>query len=79
MGNTHYNRELSTRRARAIARWFRSKGLNIPIHYCGFGEEYLAKKTPDETDERANRRAIYILTSQAPSGPPFPKAVWKKL
>jgi len=79
VGNTSYNRELSTRRARAIARWFRANGLKIPIHYCGFGEDYLAKKTPDETDEPANRRAIYILTSQAPSGAPFPRAAWKSL
>ena len=53
VGNASYNRELSTRRARAIAGWFRANGLKIPIYYCGFGEDVLAKTTPDETDEPA--------------------------
>ncbi|MGB0589727.1 MAG: OmpA family protein [Myxococcota bacterium] len=79
VGNAAYNRELSNRRARSIAAWFRAHGLKIPIHYCGFGEEFLAKQTPDETDEPANRRAIYILTSQAPTGAPFPGSKWKRL
>ena len=79
VGNAAYNKDLSNRRARSIAAWFRANGLKIPIHYCGFGEGFLAKKTPDETDEPANRRAIYILTSQAPTGAPFPGAKWKRL
>jgi outer membrane protein OmpA-like peptidoglycan-associated protein len=79
VGNSAYNRELSNRRARSIAAWFRSHGLKIPIHYCGFGEGFLAKQTPDETDEPANRRAIYILTSQAPAGSSFPGGKWKRL
>jgi outer membrane protein OmpA-like peptidoglycan-associated protein len=79
VGSSGYNRELSNRRARSIAAWFRSHGLKIPIHYCGFGEAFLAVKTPDETDEPANRRAIYILTSQAPAGTPFASGKWKRL
>lgn len=79
VGNASYNRELSTRRARAIAGWFRANGLKIPIYYCGFGEDVLAKTTPDETDEPANRRALYLLTSQAPSGASFPRPRWKRL
>ena len=79
VGNAAYNRDLSKRRARSIAAWFRAQGLKIPVYYEGFGESVLAKKTPDETDEPANRRALYILTSQAPSGAPFPSAKWKRL
>ena len=79
VGNAAYNRDLSKRRARSIAAWFRAQGLKIPIYYEGFGESVLAKKTPDETDEPVNRRALYILTSQAPSGAPFPSAKWKRL
>ena len=35
----------------------------IPIYFQGFGEEVLAKPTPDETDEPLNRRALYILSA----------------
>ena len=79
VGNRGYNKELSNRRARSIAAWYRAHGVKIPIHYCGFGEDYLAKKTPDETDEPVNRRALYILSSQPPTGAGFPKANWRRL
>ena len=44
-----------------------------------FGEEVLAKKTPDETEEEANRRAIYILSSHTPAGKDVPHNDWKPL
>ena len=34
---------------------------------------------PEETDEPANRRALYILSSQPPTGESFPSARWKRL
>lgn len=79
VGNRAYNQDLSNRRARAIAGWFRKRGLKVPIYYAGFGEDVLAKETPDETDEQANRRAVYVLSGQSPGGPSFPGAHWKKL
>src|SRR5690606_12696623 len=53
VGPAARNRSLSHRRALAIARYFRSKGLSIPIEVAGFGEHVLRVKTPDETDARA--------------------------
>lgn len=79
VGNRAYNQGLSNRRAQSIARWYRAHGITIPIYYCGFGEDFLAKQTPDETDEPANRRALYILSSQPPTGQAFPAASWKRL
>ena len=84
VGTSASNRKLSLARAHAIAAYFRAKGLSIPIAYAGFGEDVPAVKTPDETDERANRRADYVL---GPAGgtPPFrgpylkAHAEWKRL
>ena len=58
----------SLNRARAIAGYFRSHGLNLPMFYQGFGETRLAVKTPDNKAEPANRRAEYILALNAPRG-----------
>jgi outer membrane protein OmpA-like peptidoglycan-associated protein len=84
VGTSASNRTLSLARAHAIAAYFRSKGLTIPIAFAGFGEDVPAVKTPDETDARANRRADYVL---GPAGgtPPFrgpylkAHAEWKRL
>ncbi|HEV7555274.1 MAG TPA: OmpA family protein, partial [Kofleriaceae bacterium] len=84
VGSSASNRKLSLARARAIATYFRGKGLVMPIAFAGFGEDVLAVKTPDETDEHANRRVDYVL---GPAGgtPPFrgpylkAHADWKKL
>lgn len=78
------NRTLSIARARAIAAYFRSHGIAIPIAYAGFGEDVLEVKTPDNTDSAANRRADYVL---GPTGgsPPFKgpylrvRVDWKQL
>jgi outer membrane protein OmpA-like peptidoglycan-associated protein len=79
VGDKASNRALSLARAHAIAGWFRAHGLRIPIYYQGFGEEVLAKPTPDETEEQANRRAVYILSTHVPSGPDVPVNAWKPL
>lgn len=80
MGGTQYNRGLSLNRARAIAQYFRRKGLRIAVYYGGFGEEALQVGTPDETDEPKNRRAEYLITidEPRPKNVPFtPK--WQRL
>lgn len=66
VGNAGYNLRLSQARAQSIARWFRQKGVRIPIAYEGFGESALRVQTPDETDEPRNRRADYIIADDAP-------------
>jgi outer membrane protein OmpA-like peptidoglycan-associated protein len=66
VGSGEYNRALSTRRAQAIARWFRGHGLKIPMAYDGMGESMLEVKTADEVDEPRNRRVDYMLGVEPP-------------
>src|SRR5438552_6274395 len=66
VGGTAYNFKLSQARAQSIARWFKSRGLRIPVAYEGFGEAALAVKTADNVDEPRNRRADYILSIEEP-------------
>ena len=66
VGGNADNRKLSLERARAIAAWFRDRGLPLPIAYAGFGEDALKVKTPDNTDDAANRRADYIVGVEEP-------------
>lgn len=66
VGPTESNRTLSFNRARAIATYFRKKGITIPIKYDGFGEEALAVSTNDEVDEVRNRRVQYIIAIEPP-------------
>lgn len=77
VGATARNRKLSLDRARAIATYLRRKGLSIPIAFAGYGEEVLRVKTPDGTDERANRRADYVIGPAA--GPPPFKGPYQKV
>lgn len=79
VGDKASNRALSNSRAASIAAWFRKRGLKIPIYYTGYGEEVPAVKTPDETEEQANRRAKYVLSSHTPSGVELPRSDWKPL
>jgi outer membrane protein OmpA-like peptidoglycan-associated protein len=78
------NRKLSLERARAIARYFRGKGLALPIAFAGFGEDVLMVTTADHVDARANRRADYVL-GPANAPPPFKgpylkaRAAWQQL
>jgi outer membrane protein OmpA-like peptidoglycan-associated protein len=69
VGSPEHNLALSRRRARAIAGWFRSHGLKIPVSYEGFGEHSLLVKTADETAEAKNRRVDYILSLEPPRLP----------
>lgn len=84
VGGSAKNRKLSLDRARAIAAYYKKKGLKLPIAFAGFGEDVLKVKTADNTDERANRRADYVL-GPAAGAPPFKgaylkaKADWKLL
>jgi outer membrane protein OmpA-like peptidoglycan-associated protein len=67
VGNNGYNLKLSQARARAIAGWFRRRGVRIPIAYEGFGETSPAVKTADQVDEPRNRRVDYILSDGDPT------------
>ena len=80
VGSNEGNRTLSVHRARAIGAWFRKRGLRIPVHYEGFGEQALLVGTADETDEPKNRRAEYIIAVEDPvlKSPPFTPN-WRKL
>jgi outer membrane protein OmpA-like peptidoglycan-associated protein len=79
------NRKLSLDRARAIATYFRRKGLALPIAFAGFGESVLKIKTADNIDERANRRADYVIGPASSATPPFQgpylkaRAAWQQL
>lgn len=79
VGASSKNQRLSQARARAIAAWFRKNGVNIPVFYQGFGESALAIKTPDNTDEVRNRRAVYVLANAPPPKSfLFPKRSWSR-
>ncbi len=84
VGPAAKNRTLSLARARAIAAYFRGKGLALPIAFAGYGEDVLKVKTADNVDERANRRADYVI-GPANAPPPFRGAYvkahadWKEL
>jgi outer membrane protein OmpA-like peptidoglycan-associated protein len=77
VGDKGHNKDLSRERARAISTWLRSKGYAEPIYYYGFGETLLAIKTGDGVNEGANRRVLYIVTSDVPPG--LPSVGWKVL
>jgi outer membrane protein OmpA-like peptidoglycan-associated protein len=80
VGSKAANRELSEKRARSIATYFRRNGVKLPIYYQGFGEDVLAVKTPDETAEARNRRAVYILAGSPPEQQTsIPQSRWKRL
>ena len=66
VGQPAYNLKLSQSRAQSIASWFRRRGLRIPVYFEGLGEQSLLVATPDETDERRNRRVEYILGVESP-------------
>ena len=84
VGASAKNTKLSTMRARAIAQYFKSKGITIPIAFAGFGEDVLKVKTADNTDAAANRRADYVI-GPAEGAPPFKgpyakvRAAWSQL
>jgi outer membrane protein OmpA-like peptidoglycan-associated protein len=67
VGLPAYNLKLSQSRAQSIASWFRRRGLKVPVYFEGLGEQSLLVTTPDETDERRNRRVEYILSVEGPA------------
>ena len=80
VGKPADNVELSRKRARSIAAWFKKRGLKIPIRYQGFGESALFVKTPDNTPEAKNRRAVYVLSVlPPPRSAAFPRSQWTSL
>jgi outer membrane protein OmpA-like peptidoglycan-associated protein len=80
VGDKHGNQQLSNLRAASIAAWFRDNGFQGDIYYQGFGEGVLAVETPDNTDEAANRRALYVLAAETPPvSVDLPKQAWMKL
>lgn len=74
VGGSASNASLSDARARAIAAWFRTRGVRFGISYVGLGEGALLVETPDETPEPRNRRVQYIVAVEPPRG-----FAWKKL
>lgn len=80
VGNGSDNQSLSEARARSLGQWFRAHGWTLPIYYQGFGESALAVATDDNVDEPANRRAIFILTTQTPpTSANIPRSSWRSL
>lgn len=74
VGDAAANQKLSESRARAIASWFRGRGVSLSVHYVGFGERRPLVATADEVAEARNRRAEYIVAVQPPV-----TASWKRL
>jgi outer membrane protein OmpA-like peptidoglycan-associated protein len=66
VGSAEHNLDLSRRRARAIAAWFRAHGLKIPMAYEGVGVMMPTVKTGDQVDEPRNRRTGFFLGEDAP-------------
>lgn len=79
-GDGGHNRDLSARRAKAIAHWLRDHGYDRPIFYHGFGEGLLAVRTGDGVDEARNRRALYMVgANPPPAGSGVPRVSWTPL
>jgi outer membrane protein OmpA-like peptidoglycan-associated protein len=79
-GDGAHNRDLSRKRARAIASWLRKRGYNRPIYYFGFGESFLAVQTGDGVDSPANRRALYMVGAvPPPASTGVPQVRWLEL
>ena len=80
VGNASSNRDLSARRARAIAVWLKQHGYSSPIFTYGFGEDWLAIPTGDGVDEQGNRRAVYMVgTRPPPAKTGAPQVKWRPL
>lgn len=80
VGNAAHNKDLSLRRARAIATWLRGHGYSNPLYYHGYGESFLAVSTGDGVDEPANRRVLYMVAANPPpASSGIPPAQWRPL
>jgi MYXO-CTERM domain-containing protein len=79
VGEPGKNQKLSEQRAKAIADYFYSKGVWSEIYFTGMGERGLKVPTSDSVDEEKNRRALYVISFQPPTGASFPHAgAWKR-
>ena len=79
-GDAAANRQLSDRRARAIARWLKEHGYDKPIFFHGFGESLLAVSTGDGVDEVRNRRVLYMVgANPPPASAGVPAVSWTPL
>jgi outer membrane protein OmpA-like peptidoglycan-associated protein len=80
VGDASHNRDLSRRRAKAIAAWLRSHGYDKAIYYHGFGESLLAVPTGDGVNEGRNRRALYMVgANPPPASSGIPRVTWTEL
>lgn len=79
VGNPGKNQTLSEQRAKAIADYFVSKGVWSEIYFAGMGERGQKVQTADSVDEEKNRRAVYVISFQPPTGAWFPSpGAWRK-
>ena len=79
-GDAAHNRDLSNRRARAIARWLKEHGYDKPIYFHGFGESLPAVSTGDGVDEVRNRRVLYMVgANPPPASAGVPAVSWTPL
>jgi outer membrane protein OmpA-like peptidoglycan-associated protein len=79
VGDAAHNAELSMRRAKAIAAWFKARGFPGDIYYQGYGESDLAVPTADAVDEARNRRATYTLAARPPEAAGSGDRGWNQL
>ena len=80
VGGPADNQRLSEQRARAIAQFFVDEGFTFPVFFQGFGESALAVATADNADEPANRRAVFIMSTQSPPiDATTPRADWRRI
>jgi outer membrane protein OmpA-like peptidoglycan-associated protein len=79
VGSASHNLKLSQDRARAIAAWFRKRGVRLPISYEGFGETSPEVKTADNVDEPRNRRVDYVLSDGPPTYSAAFRPSWKRI
>ncbi|MBL9100408.1 MAG: OmpA family protein [Myxococcales bacterium] len=79
VGQPGKNQTLSEQRAKAIADYFVSKGVWSEIWFTGMGERGQKVQTGDSVDEEKNRRAVYVISFQPPTGAWFPSpGAWKR-
>lgn len=74
LASRDYNKKLSNARARAIAVYFKQKGLPMPVFAYGFGEDRPLIVTGDSIAEPRNRRVDYMIAVEPPLG-----VRWEKL
>lgn len=80
VGGAAHNLKLSQDRARSIGRWFRAKGVAVPIAYEGLGKASVQVGTADQIAELQNRRVDYFLADGEPVlSVAGARPLWKRL